>query len=396
MFSFQDDDIMPVRIKVIGVGGAGCNAVNTMIGSGLSRVEFISANTDVQALGRSLAAFKVQLGPERTRGLGAGAKPEVGKEAALESKDRLRDALEGSEMIFVTAGMGGGTGTGAAPVVASIARELGALTVGVVTKPFQYEGKRRLTHAEQGLEELRKNVDTLLVIPNQRLLGLVDKATPLLEAFKVADDVLRQAIQGIADIITTTGHVNVDFADVRTVMTYTGRAVMGMGVSRGPNRALEAAQKSISCPLLEEGNVQGARGVLLNITGGPSLSLHEVDEASSIIKEAADPDANIIVGQVINPDLGDELIITVVATGFDRDEPAFMAPALEQSKAKPVRTPQPAVTAARLASADVSSQNLERPAFLRRMNGQTEAQERLGLALDDEWDVPTFLRKQVD
>lgn len=396
MFSFQDDDIMPIRIKVIGVGGAGCNAVNTMIGSGLSRVEFISANTDVQALGRSLAAFKVQLGPERTRGLGAGAKPEVGKEAAIESKDRLRDALEGSEMIFVTAGMGGGTGTGAAPVVASIARELGALTVGVVTKPFQYEGKRRWTHAEEGLQELRKNVDTLLVIPNQRLLGLVDKSTPLLDAFKVADDVLRQAIQGIADIITTTGHVNVDFADVRTVMTYTGRAVMGMGIARGPNRALEAAQKSISSPLLEEGNVQGARGVLLNITGGPSLSLHEVDEASSIIKEVADPDANIIVGQVINPDLSDELIITVVATGFDRDESPFIAPAIEQSKTKSVRTPQPALVSARLAAAEASPQNLERPAFLRRMNGQTEAQERLGLALDDEWDVPTFLRKQAD
>jgi len=299
-------------------------------------------------------------------------------------------------MIFVTAGMGGGTGTGAAPVVASIARELGALTVGVVTKPFQYEGKRRLTHAEEGLQELRKNVDTLLVIPNQRLLGLVDKATPLLEAFKVADDVLRQAIQGIADIITTTGHVNVDFADVRTVMTYMGRAVMGMGVSRGPNRALEAAQKSISSPLLEEGNVQGARGVLLNITGGPSLSLHEVDEASSIIKEAADPDANIIVGQVINPDLGDELIITVVATGFDREEAPSVAPVVEQPKIKPVRTGQPAFAAARLSATEASPQNLERPAFLRRMNGQAEAQERLGLALDDEWDVPTFLRKQVD
>lgn len=396
MFSFQDDDTMPIRIKVIGVGGAGCNAVNTMIGSGLSRVEFISANTDVQALGRSLAAFKVQLGPERTRGLGAGAKPEVGKEAAIESKDRLRDALEGSEMIFVTAGMGGGTGTGAAPVVASIARELGALTVGVVTKPFQYEGKRRWAHAEEGLQELRKNVDTLLVIPNQRLLGLVDKSTPLLDAFKVADDVLRQAIQGIADIITTTGHVNVDFADVRTVMTYTGRAVMGMGISRGPNRALEAAQKSISSPLLEEGNVQGARGVLLNITGGPSLSLHEVDEASSIIKEVADPDANIIVGQVINPDLSDELIITVVATGFDRDELPYIAPAMEPPKARPVRVPQPALASARLAGVDVPPQNLERPAFLRRLNGQTDAQERLGLALDDEWDVPTFLRKQAD
>lgn len=394
MFSFQDDDAMPVRIKVIGVGGAGCNAVNTMIGSGLSRVEFISANTDVQALGRSLAAFKVQLGPERTRGLGAGAKPEVGKEAAVESKDRLRDALEGAEMVFVTAGMGGGTGTGAAPIVANIARDLGALTVGVVTKPFQYEGKRRLLHAEEGLQELRKNVDTLLVIPNQRLLGLVDKATPLLDAFKVADDVLRQAIQGIADIITTTGHVNVDFADVRTVMTYTGRAVMGMGIARGPNRALEAAQKAISSPLLEEGSVQGARGVLLNITGGASLSLHEVDEASSIIKETADPDANIIVGQVINPDLEEDLIITVVATGFDREEPILAAP--QPERAKPARMPQPTLASARVSVGEPLPQNLERPAFLRRVNGQSENQERLGLALEDEWDVPTFLRKHAD
>ncbi len=320
MFSFEDDEVMPVRIKVIGVGGAGCNAVNTMIASALNWVEFIAANTDVQALGRSQAAFKVQLGPERTRGLGAGAKPEVGRDAALESKDHLRDSLEGAEMVFVTAGMGGGTGTGAAPIVASVARELGALTVAVVTKPFQYEGHRRMSHAEEGLRELRKNVDTLLVIPNQRLLAIVDKATPLLEAFKVADDVLRQAIQGIADVITTTGHVNVDFADVRTVMTYTGRAVMGMGVSRGSNRALEAAQKAISSPLLEDGTVEGARGVLLNITGGPSLSLHEVDEASSIIKEAADQDANIIVGQVVNPDMGDDLVVTVIATGFDREE----------------------------------------------------------------------------
>jgi cell division protein FtsZ len=394
MFSFEDDEIMPVRIKVIGVGGAGCNAVNTMIGSGLSRVDFIAANTDVQALGRSMAAFKVQLGPDRTRGLGAGARPEVGKDAALESKDRLRDSLEGAEMVFVTAGMGGGTGTGAAPVVASVARDLGALTVGVVTKPFQYEGKRRMLHAEEGLHELRKNVDTLLVIPNQRLLGIVDKSTPLLDAFKVADDVLRQAIQGIADIITTTGHVNVDFADVRTVMTYTGRAVMGMGVARGPNRALEAAQKAISSPLLEEGNVQGARGVLLNITGGSTLSLHEVDEASSIIKEAADAEANIIVGQVINPDLDDDLIITVVATGFDREEPVMAAVQSERSKAA-VRGAAP-LASTRHAAVDASPQNLVRPTFLRRVNGQTEAQERLGLALDDEWDVPTFLRKRAD
>jgi cell division protein FtsZ len=388
MFSFHDDEIMPVCIKVIGVGGAGCNAINTMIGSGLSRVEFIAANTDVQALGRSHAAFKVQLGPERTRGLGAGAKPEIGKEAALESRDQIRECLEGAEMVFVTAGMGGGTGTGAAPIVAGVARELGALTVGVVTKPFQYEGHRRMSHAEEGLRELKKHVDTLLVIPNQRLLAIVDKSTPLLEAFKVADDVLRQAIQGIADVITTTGHVNVDFADVRTVMTYTGRAVMGMGVARGTNRAVEASQKAISSPLLEDGTVEGARGVLLNITGGPSLSLHEVDEASSIIKDVADPQANIIVGQVINPDLGDELVVTVIATGFDREDQHA------RGQGDKSELGQPALASARVGTGD-AAKGLERPTFLRRLTHR-DAQERLGFVPEDEWDVPTFLRKKPD
>jgi cell division protein FtsZ len=393
MFSFEEDEVMPVRIKVVGVGGAGCNAVNTMIASGLSRVEFLAANTDVQALGRSQAAFKIQLGPERTRGLGAGAKPEIGREAALESKDRIRESLEGAEMVFVTAGMGGGTGTGAAPVVAGIAQELGILTVGVVTKPFQYEGHRRMSHAEEGLRELKKHVDTLLVIPNQRLLGIVDKSTPLLEAFKVADDVLRQAIQGIADVITTTGLVNVDFADVRTVMSHTGRAVMGMGIAKGTNRGAEAAQKAISSPLLEDGTVEGARGVLLNITGGPGMSLHEVDEAASIIRETADPQANIIVGQVINKDMGDEIVVTVIATGFEREEPA-RKPATATVAAG--RATQPAMAGVRGASAEPPSKNLERPTFLRRLTGHKESQERLGLALEDEWDVPTFLRKQAD
>src|SRR5574339_516672 len=333
MFSFQEDCLLPVRIKVIGVGGAGCNAINTMITSGVARVDFIAANTDLQALDRSRASYKVQLGPERTRGLGAGAKPEIGKESALESKDQIRECLEGADLVFVTAGMGGGTG--AAPIVASIARELGILTVGVVTKPFSYEGHRRMTHADEGIRDLRRHVDTLLVIPNQRLLGIVDKATPLLEAFKVADDVLRQAIQGIADVITTTGHVNVDFADVRTIMSHTGRAVMGMGVSRGNNRAIEAAQKAICRPLLEEGSVEGARGVLLNITGGPNMSLHEIEEAASIIQQTADPEANIIVGQVINPDMGDDLVVTVIATGFEReDQPSSKPVAPERLVAK--------------------------------------------------------------
>ncbi|HEV8540532.1 MAG TPA: cell division protein FtsZ [Nitrospiraceae bacterium] len=396
MFSFEEDVIMPVRIRVIGVGGAGCNAVNTMIGAGLSRVEFIAANTDLQALQRSVAAFKVQLGPERTRGLGAGAKPEVGKEAALESKDPIRECLEGADMVFVTAGMGGGTGTGATPIVANIARELGALTVGVVTKPFQYEGHRRMSHAEEGIRELRRHVDTLLIIPNQRLLGIVDKATPLLEAFKVADDVLRQAIQGIADVITTTGHINVDFADVRTVMTHTGRAVMGMGISHGTNRAMEAAQKAVSSPLLEDGSVEGARGVLLNITGGPSLSLHEVDEAASIIKEAADPQANIIVGQVINPDMGDDLVITVIATGFEREEQPAKPTLAERPTGKGGRAAQQVLAAVPVAAGQAAQKDLDRPTFLRRFTEQREGQERLVLATDDEWDVPTFLRKQSD
>ncbi|WP_447973470.1 cell division protein FtsZ [Nitrospira sp. Kam-Ns4a] len=403
MYSFEEDEIMPVRIKVIGVGGAGCNAVNTMIAAGLSRIEFIAANTDVQALGKSMAPFKVQLGVERTRGLGAGAKPEVGKEAALESKTQIREALEGAEMVFVTAGMGGGTGTGAAPIVASLARELGILTVGVVTKPFAFEGKRRMSYAEEGVRELRKHVDTLLVIPNQKLMCLVDKNTPLLDAFKVADDVLRQAIQGIADVITTTGHVNVDFADVRTVMTYTGRAVMGMGVARGTNRAVEAAQKAVSSPLLEDGSVAGARGVLLNITGGATLSLHEVGEAASIIEEAADPEANIIVGQVINPELTEEIVVTVIATGFDREEPAARLGASErmlhhERTAVGGRALQPA-TASVTVPADegrAAAPDLDRPAALRKFGPSRERQERLGLDLEDEWDVPTFLRKRAD
>ncbi len=398
MFSFQDDILSPVRIKVIGIGGAGCNAINTMITSGLARVDFIASNTDLQALDRSLAPYKIQLGPERTRGLGAGAKPEIGRDAALESKEHIRECLEGADMVFVTAGMGGGTGTGAAPIVASIAREMGILTVGVVTKPFQYEGQRRHKHAEEGIRDLRRHVDTLLVIPNQRLLGIVDKSTPLLEAFKVADDVLRQAIQGIADVITTTGHVNVDFADVRTVMSHTGRAVMGMGVSYGPNRAIEAAQKAMCSPLLEEGSVEGARGVLLNITGGPSMSLHEIEEAASIIQQTADPEANIIVGQVINPDMGEELIITVIATGFEREEDSAAATIGADRGASRPGKPASSVLAGMGASlaVDRPMKDLDRPAFLRRMNDVRESMDRAVLTAEDEWDVPTFLRKQTD
>ncbi len=397
MFSISDEEPSGINIKVVGVGGAGCNAVNTMIEAGLCRVEFVVANTDLQALAHSMASYKIQLGPERTRGLGAGARPDVGKESALESELQIREALEGSDMVFVTAGMGGGTGTGGAPIAAKIARELGILTVGVVTKPFQYEGNRRASFAEEGIRELKKHVDSLLIIPNQKLLALVDKNTPLLEAFKIADDVLRQAIQGISDVITTPGLVNVDFADVRTVMGYSGRAVMGMGTGRGPTRAVEAAQQAIASPLLEDGSVEGARGLLLNITGGPNMTLHEVDEASNIARDAADPQANIIVGQVINPDLGDELTVTVIATGFEQGEAVLRFPSANQPTivAEPVQAPVLASVSAENGG-NFAKDDLDRPTYLRRQASAGAVSENGSLLVDDDWDVPTFLRKKTD
>ncbi|MEC4673924.1 MAG: cell division protein FtsZ [Nitrospirota bacterium] len=401
MFAFQDQDFSPIRIKVIGIGGAGCNAVNTMIAAGLNRVEFVVANTDLQSLGKSSAPFKIQLGPERTRGLGAGAKPEVGKESAIESEEQIREAFDGVDMVFVTAGMGGGTGTGGAPIVASIARELGILTVGVVTKPFQYEGQRRMGYAEEGLRELKRHVDSLLVIPNQKLLSLLDKSTPLLEAFKVADDVLRQAIKGITDVITTPGLVNVDFADVQTVMSYTGKAVMGMGIAQGTNRATEAAKQAISSPLLEDGSVEGAKGLLINITGGKNLSLHEVDEASTIAKEAADPNANIIVGQVIDPDLEDEVVVTVIATGFEFVEPkntlrSIVSPAIQERPKiyMPNPEPQPALASARMGTMGADTKDLDRPTFMRHMETKRSSASHGNLLVDEDWDVPTFLRRR--
>lgn len=400
MFSFQEQEFSPIRIKVIGMGGAGCNAVNSMMSAGLTKVEFIVANTDLQSLGQSSAPFKIQLGPERTRGLGAGAKPEIGKEAAIESEAQIREALDGADMVFVTAGMGGGTGTGGAPVVAGIARELGILTVGVVTKPFQYEGHRRMGYAEEGLRELRRQVDSLLIIPNQKLLTLVDKSMPLLEAFKVADDVLRQAIKGITDVITMPGLVNVDFADVQTIMGYSGRAVMGMGVAKGTNRALEAAKQAISSPLLEDGSVEGAKGMLLNITGGLNLSLHEVDEASQIAKEAADPQANIIVGQVIDPDMEEEVVVTVIATGFEQPEPKakpqpVISPAIQERTTMYMPpTPQPALAAVRSAPMTGDESDLDRPTFMRRMESSRRIPNQGNLLVDEDWDVPTFIRRR--
>ncbi|HEX7709059.1 MAG TPA: cell division protein FtsZ [Thermoanaerobaculia bacterium] len=312
-----EEQQLPASIKVIGVGGGGGNAVNRMIQSGIKGVEFLVANTDVQAMRASLAPVKLQIGGKLTKGLGAGANPEVGKEAALEDTDRILEALSGADMIFITTGMGGGTGTGAAPIIASLAAELGALTVAVVTKPFGFEGKRRRVQAEQGIRALRDTVDTLITIPNERLLGFVERGTSLSEAFKIADDILRQAVQGISDLITVPGEINLDFADVKTIMHGMGMALMGTGVSTGEHRAVEAAQRAISSPLLEEASIEGARGVLINVTGGPDMTLFEVHEAASIIQEAADEEANIIFGTVIDPRMKDELKVTVIATGFD-------------------------------------------------------------------------------
>jgi cell division protein FtsZ len=315
------------RIKVVGVGGGGSNAVNRMVEVGLSGVEFIVANTDVQALDHNRAGVKVQIGHKLTKGLGAGADPNIGRQAALEDTDTIIHALAGADMIFVTTGLGGGTGTGAAPVIASLASELGALTIAVVTKPFKFEGKKRAMQAEAGLEALRDCVDTVITIPNERLLAIIDRKTSLTEAFTMADDVLRQAIQGISDLILVPGLINLDFADVKTIMSGMGVAMMGTGIAEGEGRAMLAAQKAVSSPLLEDGSVNGARGVIINVTGGPDMSLIEVNEASCVIQEAAHEDANIIFGAVVDPNLDGRVKITVIATGFDRPGSSRSVPA---------------------------------------------------------------------
>ena len=310
-------DITPVaQIKVLGLGGGGCNAVNRMVKANVRGIEFVAVNTDSQALYHSEAPTKVNVGKATTRGLGAGANPELGKQAAEESSEEIKSMLQGADMVFITCGLGGGTGTGGGPVIAEIAKELGILTVGVVTKPFSFEGARRKVQAEEGLENLKNKVDTLITIPNDKILSLIDKKTPLVEAFTVVDDVLRQGVQGIADLITVHGMINVDFADVRTVMENAGSALMGIGYGTGENRASEAAKAAIASPLLEL-DIVGAKGVLFNITGGNDLSMFEVDEAARIITEAADPDANIIFGAVVNDSYTGEIKVTVVATGFD-------------------------------------------------------------------------------
>ena len=323
MMEYDDNNITMMdgtaTIKVIGVGGAGNNAVNRMIESGIKGVDFIAVNTDRQALQTSKASTKIQIGEKITRGLGAGANPDIGAQSAEENKSEVAEILRGADMVFVTAGMGGGTGTGAAPIVASIAKEMGILTIGVVTKPFTFEGKKRLSQAERGIESLKGKVDTLVVIPNDKLLQIIDRKTSIIEAFKMADDVLRQGVQGISDLIAVPGLVNLDFADVKTIMLNTGMAHMGVGSASGENRAEDAAKAAIESPLLET-SIEGARGVIINITGGENLGLHEVNTAAELVQRSVDPEANIIFGTVTDPSMEDEIKITVIATGFEKNE----------------------------------------------------------------------------
>jgi cell division protein FtsZ len=315
---FADDAELQARIKVVGVGGSGGNALNTMIQNGLEGVEFIAANTDAQALDRSLAPVKIQLGPQLTRGLGAGGNPDVGRKAALEDVQRLSEVLQGADMVFVTAGMGGGTGTGAAPIISQVAQDQGALTVGVVTKPFLFEGRKRAKHAERGVTELIESIDSIITIPNQRLMALGDDDITMLDAFARADDVLVQAVQGISDLIINAGMINVDFADVKTIMSSNGRALMGTGIAKGDRRALEAAEMAVNSPLLDEVSVQGATGILINFTAGPDIKLREINEAAGLVQQAAHEDSEIIFGVVTDPNLSDTVKVTVIATGFER------------------------------------------------------------------------------
>lgn len=372
MLEFDTNIDQLATIKVVGVGGGGNNAVNRMIDHGVEGVEFIAVNTDAQALNLSKAEIKLQIGDKLTRGLGAGANPEIGKKAAEESREQLEEVLQGADMIFVTAGKGGGTGTGAAPVIAQIAKDVGALTVGVVTRPFSFEGMRRQKQANTGIEALKECVDTLIVIPNDRLLEIVDKNTPMLEAFREADNVLRQGVQGISDLIAKPGLINVDFADVKTIMYDKGSALMGIGTATGENRAVEAAKKAISSPLLEI-SIDGAQGILMNISGGPSLSLFEVQAAADLVTEAADDNVNVIFGNVINENLDDEVVVTVIATGFD-----------EESKARE------------------NARRNEQQSY-RQQTKQPDPQQQLPLEEEsapsfdhdeDTFDIPTFLRNR--
>ncbi len=376
LFELEEERNVGARLKVFGVGGAGGNAVNAMIAASVKGVEFIAANTDLQDLEISTAPVKLQLGAKLTKGLGTGANPELGRKSALEDAERIAELLVGTDMLFITAGMGGGTGTGVAPVVAGIARDCGALTVGVVTKPFLFEGRTRLAQAEDGLRELKETCDTVITIPNQRLMNVVARNTTLSEAFNIANDVLRQAVEGISNLVTQGGLINLDFADVKTIMSQMGMALMGTGQASGENRALEAAQQAISSPLLEEAAIDGARGILFNVTGGPDITLHEIHEAAQLIQEAAHEEANIMFGAVVDENMKDEVRVTVIATGFG-----------DKSAAEPVLK-------------RVVHEDLDIPTNIRRGNAGVSLPISGALAYqpyeEDELDTPTFLRNKAD
>jgi cell division protein FtsZ len=401
MIEFDENKNLAAKVKIIGIGGGGNNALNTMISYELTGVDFIAANTDAQALAANMAPNKLQLGENLTKGLGAGANPEVGRKAALEDVEKIREALKGADMVFITAGLGGGTGTGGGPVIAEVAREIGALTVAIVTKPFHFEGKKRMKQAEEGLANLKMTADALITIPNQRLLGISGKNMTLIEAFKRADEVLFHAAKGISDIIVGHGIINLDFADVRTIMAETGMALMGTGIAAGDNRSVEAAQKAISSPLLEDISIEGARGLLINITGGENMTLSEINEATTLIQKEAHEEANVIWGMVIDHAMKEEIRVTVIATGFGKKE---------EKKASQFKRVAPISFGLREQNRDFSNftfsnkeNNRDIPAFMRKVKAserfdelKLEQPSDFSIEDEDRFDIPTFLRKQAD
>ncbi|HEC25540.1 MAG TPA: cell division protein FtsZ [bacterium] len=391
MLEFAENSELSAKIKVIGVGGGGGNAVNTMIAAGFSGADFIVANTDAQALKASASSIKVQLGEKITKGLGAGANPEIGRKSAIEDRDKIKEIIEGSDMVFITAGLGGGTGTGGAPVIAEVAKEIGALTVAVVTKPFLFEGNRRMKQAEDGLRELKSVVDTVITIPNQRLLAVAGKSTSFSDAFKKVDGILFQAVKGISDLINVHGIVNVDFADVKTIMSEMGMALMGTGFAEGENRALEAAQKAIASPLLEDVKIEGAMGLLINVSGGPDMTLYDINEAAEKIKSEAHPDANIIFGAVIDESLVNKMMLTVIATGFESENRSVLLTPVQGSVQNNDKIIAPLLDSTNI-NTDNSSDTAKEGSdtYMNRFKDEDEDYE------NERYDIPTFMRKQAD
>ncbi|MCX7914137.1 MAG: cell division protein FtsZ [Thermodesulfovibrionales bacterium] len=400
MFEIEQAERTIAKIKVVGVGGGGCNAVNSMLSPSIYGVEFIAVNTDSQHLEMSLAPLKVQIGAELTRGLGAGANPVIGRQAALEDRDTLTACIEGANMLFITAGMGGGTGTGASPVIASIARELKILTVAVVTKPFYYEGRKRALNAEEGIEELRKFVDTLIVLPNDKIHKVVEKGTPLMKSFAIANNVLRDAIQGISDVILVPGLINLDFADIKTVMENAGKAVIGVGIGKGEEGALEAAKKAISNPFLEDSSIENATGILINITGGLNMSLSDVETVASYIYDSANDDANIILGAVINPNMEDEIKVTVIAAGIEKKQKNILPPVQNVKVWQHQQTMSTLNTTSRILSKRIeppivesTNKTSEEERIVRDSQKESKIEEPV-IEVEDEYDIPAFLRKK--